>query len=497
MAGRLGAAADLPPEARALLADVPGAHRVAAGGSAWVPREIGGLPEVGHVQILDRRLENGLRVTIVGDPRLTTVAVVQRVGAGSADEPPEQAGLAHLVEHLLFSGGSPGGERSWEHSTRRLGAEANAFTTWDETTYTTVAPPEALKALLELEGWRVTHFSVDPVALDREREIVMDERRIRSGMSESARGATGLQASLFPDHPYGRNIGGEDATLAHIDEAAVQAFFGRAYTAANLHLVIAGPLAPAAILPVVAQCWGALPAGSAMPPRDPAQLTDRRRVSADLDIPGPRWVGVALPLSPDRDCAPAAGPAACVPSPVSTEVAVELLELYGRRQVARGLSLEALSLVPVEVGRWQGSGGGYVVVTARRRSPFLVALQNTGAGLVGLTTTMASALLGTPVVILPAPTNVTARGVEDDLGEVGASFINERGVRMARDQAALEAWLSSWSSLDRALTIAALTARGFDPGVSYPALLREVEPAEVKAAWRSITARDPLHLVLR
>src|SRR5688572_6365729 len=81
------------------------------------------------------RLDNGLTLHIAPGHPAPVVAVQAWVGVGSADEAPDEAGLAHAVEHMLFKGSSSYGLGELARTIEAGGGEINAFTAFDHTVY--------------------------------------------------------------------------------------------------------------------------------------------------------------------------------------------------------------------------------------------------------------------------------------------------------------------------------------------------------------------------
>ncbi|MBM4369075.1 MAG: insulinase family protein, partial [Deltaproteobacteria bacterium] len=222
--------------------------------------------------LLETTLESGLRVVIVGDPVLRTTAIAHRVHAGAALDPDGKEGTAHLVEHLLFEAADSAGTFS-----ERVDAEggwANAWTSYDDTLYLTSVLPTELRAALALEGQRMTR-PLDASALDQERAVVADELRLRAGLEPGARLVSGLHGALAAGHPYGRPLGGDDASLAAIGAADVTAYFEAHYGGSTMQLVIVGPHDPRDVLPVVKTAYAGLRADAASPP--PPRLPELAR----------------------------------------------------------------------------------------------------------------------------------------------------------------------------------------------------------------------------
>ena len=190
------------------------------------------------LEISNAALANGLRVVLVRDPRARDIQVTMRYGVGSVDDPPGQLGIAHLVEHLMFQQvlGSETIFAKLEASSHGF----NAFTTQDATTFVTRAAPEQLDTLLAIESVRVglRCTSITSSAFEREREVVVNELRMRSRLDELL---TAFHRGVYTGaHPYARSS--NPAQVAAITMEQACAFADEHYAPTNAVLVISGNL---------------------------------------------------------------------------------------------------------------------------------------------------------------------------------------------------------------------------------------------------------------
>jgi len=228
------------------------------------------------VQYQDYCLPSGLRVVFQVDHSQPVVSVTTVVGSGAAADPEGMQGMAHLVEHLWFRSSHPQVPAVWQLR-NRMGAWMNGYTNFDTTKYTTVAPSQNIRTLLEVEGHRLEHAlnGVDTEIFETEREVVRNELR----QNYENTGASGLSSAylrLFPPgHPYHRSIIGNHESLDAIDLEAAVAFAAQHYTPANITIMVVGDVDPEATsawlsesLPTAAlegpgsQCEPRLPAAS-------------------------------------------------------------------------------------------------------------------------------------------------------------------------------------------------------------------------------------------
>src|SRR5215510_8911229 len=236
---------------------VPHAYDLAAAALAvlWSAVAVAAVHDV-HTH----RFDNGLVLHVAPGHRAPVAAVQAWLGVGSADETAEEAGVAHVVEHMLFKGSAGYGQGELVRAIERGGGEINAWTSFDHTVYHAVLGAEHVDAAIHALGDALIEPLVDPDELAREREVILEE--IRQGSDDPARGvAQNLFATAFVAHPYRRPVIGTAASVARIGERALLGFFRRFYVADNLTLVVAGDVDPERVLRAVERRFRAMPSG--------------------------------------------------------------------------------------------------------------------------------------------------------------------------------------------------------------------------------------------
>jgi zinc protease len=222
------------------------------------------------------RLDNGLTLHIAPGHPAPVVAVQAWVGVGSADETPPLAGVAHVVEHMLFKGSSDYGLGELTRAIERGGGEINAWTAFDHTVYHAVLGRDHTAGAIDAIGDALLAPRVDPEELAREREVILEE--IRQGTDDPARSvAQSLFATAFAAHPYRRPVIGTAESVKRLGERELVEFFRSYYVADNLTLVVAGDVDPHRVKALVERRFRAMPTGR--PARcvaaEPAQTAPR------------------------------------------------------------------------------------------------------------------------------------------------------------------------------------------------------------------------------
>ena len=203
-------------------------------------------------------LPNGLRFAVRRNgvpPGQVTIRL--RVDAGSLMEQPQEAGWAHLIEHLSFreSRYLPSGEarRAWQRLGVSFGSDSNASTGATATTYQLDIPtatPQSLGESVRLLSGMIREPVLSDETVNAERPIVVAERREHDGAA--FRLETAMREHFFAGQLLAqRSTIGSEATLAAANAAGVRAFHARWYRPENVVIAIAGDMDPAQLERVI------------------------------------------------------------------------------------------------------------------------------------------------------------------------------------------------------------------------------------------------------
>ena len=232
------------------------------------------------------------------------VAAVQLwVRAGARDESPHEAGLSHFIEHLLFKGTPSRGPGMIDQTISGLGGEMNAATSQDWTYYHVVLPAARLDTALDILADAAQHAAFDPVEVERERHVVMEEIR-RAADTPNAALWRVLAREHFGEHPYGRPVLGSPESIAGMPHETILDYYRRSYVPNNATVVVAGSMPADRSLDAVQEAfgrWAPRPLPE-RPRRAPAPLLAPRRAQESKALHqtylGLAWAG-AIPPDPD------------------------------------------------------------------------------------------------------------------------------------------------------------------------------------------------------
>jgi len=184
-------------------------------------------------------LPNGLTLLVEENHAAPVVAIQVWVRVGSADERSDEAGLAHLHEHMLFKGTARRGPGQIARSVEACGGEINAWTSFDQTVYHVVVASRFFAEGMDVLADAVTSAAFDPEELQREIEVVCEEIK-RSQDSPTRKLSRELFASAFSRHPYGKPVIGTEASVRSFTREGILRFYRRWYRPENAVVVVVG-----------------------------------------------------------------------------------------------------------------------------------------------------------------------------------------------------------------------------------------------------------------
>ena len=237
-------------------------------------------------------LDNGMQVVVAPNHRVPAITQMVWYKVGAADDPLGKSGLAHFLEHLMFKGTRAAPPGTFTKLIGREGGRDNAFTTEDYTAYYETVARDRLELVMRLEADRMTGLVLDDLLVLPERDVVLEERRLRIDNEPAALLAEQLRAALFLHHPYRNpNIGWENE-IRRLGTADALAFYRGWYAPNNAILIIAGDTSTEEVRPLVERYFASIPS-SPVPNRvrvvEPQHHAATRLSMKSARAAQPRW----------------------------------------------------------------------------------------------------------------------------------------------------------------------------------------------------------------
>ena len=225
-------------------------------------------PAAGGPAISHSKLGNGLEVVVIPDHRAPVVTHMVWYRNGSADDPRGKSGIAHFLEHLMFKGTHKHPKGAFSTAVSELGGQENAFTGHDYTAYFQRVPREHLGAMMAFEADRMTNLVLSDEIVAPERDVVLEERRMRTDADPAAELSEAVQAALFTHHPYGTPIIGWGHEIETLGREDALAYYRRFYTPENAILIVAGDVEAAEVEALAQETYGKIAARGDAPVRN-------------------------------------------------------------------------------------------------------------------------------------------------------------------------------------------------------------------------------------
>jgi zinc protease len=190
------------------------------------------------------------------------------------------SGIAHFLEHLMFKSTEKLANGEISAIVSRLGGQQNAFTTPDYTAYFQRVSKDRLRTMMEMEADRMVNLRLDPKEVDTEREVIIEERRVRIENVPSSILGEQMAASLYQNHPYRIPVIGWMHEMAKLTREDALSFYKRFYAPNNAIVVVTGDVVPEEVRALAEATYGPLPAnpkiGTRVRPLEPEHRAPRR-----------------------------------------------------------------------------------------------------------------------------------------------------------------------------------------------------------------------------
>ena len=210
-------------------------------------------------EVYETKLENGLQVVVVRNPKGPVVYHSLWYKVGSADSPAGASGLAHFLEHLMFKGTPKFPDLSFSKIINRMGGISNAHTSQDSTVYWQIIDKQHLPTVMEMEADRMFNIIFDEKIIEKEKEVVLNERRMTIDGSSTGKISEALYATMFWNDPYGKPVIGYESEIKEYTLQKAKEFYEKWYMPSNAILVVAGDVTLDQVKDLAQKYYGALP----------------------------------------------------------------------------------------------------------------------------------------------------------------------------------------------------------------------------------------------
>ncbi len=229
--------------------------------------------------VIETQLPNGLKIRLLPSDAVPTCSFYTFFKVGSRNERPGITGISHLFEHMMFNGAKKYGPGQFDRTLESNGGSSNAYTSNDVTVYYEDFMAEALEKVIDLESDRMRSLQVTPKMLESERQVVMEERRLRVDNEIGGLMDEELSTLVWKAHPYRWPVIGWMKDIENIKREDCLEYFRTFYAPNNATLYVSGDFDPRQALALIKKYYSNIKPGPAAPPvldAEPEQKGERR-----------------------------------------------------------------------------------------------------------------------------------------------------------------------------------------------------------------------------
>jgi len=231
------------------------------------------------MNVTEKVLPNGLKVLLKEEHKAPVVTFQIWYKVGSRNEKLGTTGMSHLLEHMMFKGTKKYGPKTFSQTVQRNGGNDNAFTSRDYTAYFENFASDRIGISLDLESDRMQNLLIEPKEFQSEREVVKEERRMRTEDDPVNLMVEQMMSVSFSAHPYQWPVIGWMADINSITRDELYNHYRTYYTPNNATIVVVGDFDTNTLLPLIDKFFGAIPQGPTAPrvtAVEPRHLGERR-----------------------------------------------------------------------------------------------------------------------------------------------------------------------------------------------------------------------------
>ena len=208
------------------------------------------------------KLDNGLKVLVIEDHKAPLATFQIWYWVGSRDEPAGKSGISHLLEHMMFKGTPKYGSKEFSKMVNKNGGVDNAFTTKDYTMYYQTLASNRIDISIELEADRMQNLILDPREVIAERNVVMEERRMRYDDDPQNSLYEEVIAAAFKSHPYRWPVIGWMPDISSIERSDLLNHYRAYYSPDNAVIAVSGDIKVDEIIKKIKASFGSIPPAS-------------------------------------------------------------------------------------------------------------------------------------------------------------------------------------------------------------------------------------------
>jgi zinc protease len=218
------------------------------------------------LDVAEYNLKNGLKVLLLKDDKAPTATFQIWYRVGSRDENVGKTGLSHLLEHMMFKGTEKHGPKTFSQTIKRAGGIDNAFTSKEYTGYFQMMAADRIDLPIALEADRMRNLVLTKESVLSERDVVMEERRLRYEDDPQMLVFEKVMALAFLNHPYRWPVIGWMSDLKSLNPDDLISHYKQYYAPNNAVIIVVGDINKEEMLAKIKAAFEDIPPGPPIPP---------------------------------------------------------------------------------------------------------------------------------------------------------------------------------------------------------------------------------------
>lgn len=219
-------------------------------------------------------LPNGVRIVTETMPHVRSVSVGIWIGTGSRSERPEENGISHFLEHILFKGTQTRSAEEIARSVDSIGGNLDAFTAKELVSFNTKVLDKHLPKAFDVLSDVVVHPLMRPEDIEKEKGVILEELKMEADNPEYLVHEI-FSGNFWKDHPLGKPILGTKETIKRFSRDMIESYYRKVYVPSNILITGAGSLKHEQLVNLVRERFENLPPNGSVPP-DAAPSTHAR-----------------------------------------------------------------------------------------------------------------------------------------------------------------------------------------------------------------------------
>lgn len=215
-----------------------------------------------NLTVTKKVLSNGLTVLISENHKLPIFSYYTYYRVGGKHENEGITGSTHFLEHMMFKGAKKYGPGEFDKLVEGNGGSNNAYTTNDNTVYYESLPSEHLAQIIDLEADRMNNLLLEKESFEKERQVILEERRMRYENSDRGKLYLKMMKEMFEGTPYGTSVIGKVEDLKSVSREQMWEYFKLHYAPNNAIIVIVGDVDAKKTLELIEKAYGGIPAST-------------------------------------------------------------------------------------------------------------------------------------------------------------------------------------------------------------------------------------------